>query len=341
MTYETNGFSACLIRLFEDLRDSLTFEQAQRAILEHLKDIVPHQSVAVVMVDENTNELLIRNARQISYLFIKDFLRPIRGSLLLRRVLLKHETIVLSNASPSDPGYAEVRLEHDFQSLCLAPVLHQQRAIGYLHCDRASAVEFSAEEIRRLQTIGILIGLFVEKFSLLALTRHLDRIDGPSKALKYHAFLEEYYREHARARIYHQPLSLLFLDIDNYTRFVATCGIGAGHNLLNEVRQLIEEKIRPMDVVGRFSADQFIVCLGGMNNSEASAVLEAIRKSVQDSAGQATGSKITLTGVVMTFERPEDFETSLAKALAALGSGLITAHAHGNNQSMAINPPRA
>jgi diguanylate cyclase (GGDEF)-like protein len=289
------------------------------------------------MVDENTDELRISNSRGISYSFSRKFLREVRGK-LLPRLLLKQETIVLSE---EDPACAEVRLEHDFKTACLAPVIHHQRAVGYLHCDRAApAAAFSPEEIRRLEVVRSLIGLILEKFDLLELTRHLERIDNPSKALKYHAFLAEYYRERARAKTYRLPLSLLFVDIDHYPAFVATCGIQAGHALLDEVRRLIAECLRPMDLIGRFSADQFLVCLGGMNRTEAAATLEAIRQRVQESAGRAAGSPVTITGVALAFENPEDFEAPLAKVLAALGSGMLTAQTQDGNHILTIDPPR-
>ena len=338
MPNETNGFSAWLIRVFEDLSGALTFEHSLHAILERMGEIVPHQSVAVLMVDENTDELRISNSRQISYSFIKKFMREVRGN-LLQRVLLKHETIVLTDAQSSDPDYVEVRLEHDFKGVCLAPIIHHQRAVGYLHCDRADGA-FSPEEIRRLQAIGHLIGLLLEKFDLLELTRHLERIDGPSKALKYHAFLVEYYRERARAKTYRLPLSLVFVNIDDYARFVATCGVNAGHAMLDEARHLIVECVRPMDLIGRFSVDQFIVCLGGMNRAEVTATLTTIRERVQERAGRAAGQSVTITGVTLTFDRPEDFEAPLAKVLSTLGSGMITALACGGNQTLAIDPPR-
>ncbi len=337
MSNETNGFSIWLTRIFEDLSGALTFEQSLHAILERIREIVPYQSIAVLMVDENTDELSFGNSREISYSFIKKFKREVRGN-LLSRVMLKHETIVLTDEQSSEPDYAEARLEHDFKAVCLAPIMHYQRAVGYLHCDRA-ADSFSSEETQRLQAIGCLIGLLLEKFDSLKLIRHLERIDGPSKALKYHAFLVEYYRERARAKTYGLPLSLIFVNIDAYARFVATCGINAGHALLDEVRHLMGTCIRPMDLIGRFSSSQFIVCLGGMNRAEAITTLTAIRDRVQESAGRSSGCPVTVTGVTLAFERPEDFEAPLAKVLATLGSGMIIALARGGNHILAIDPP--
>ncbi len=338
MACETNGFSAWLNDVFEDLAGALTFEQALHVFLERMRETVPHHSLALLMVDEDTDELRILNSRQISYSFSKKFLREVRGD-LLPRILLKHETVVLNGADPAQPGYAEARLEHEFASACLTPLIQHQRAVGYLHCDR-QAGDFTPEEVRRLQAACRLLGLLLEKYGLLELARHLERIDGASKAMKYHAFLVEYYRERARAKTYRLPLALLFMEIDGYARFVATHGVNAGHALLDEARRLIAECARPMDVIGRFSADQFIVCLGGMGRAEAEAVLTAIRQRVQECAGRDVGTPVTITGVCMAFERQEDFEAPLAKVLATLGSGMIAALARGGNQALTIDPPR-
>lgn len=340
MTNATNGFSAWLIGVFEDLRDALTFEQALHVILERLKTILAYQSAAMLLMDGDTNQLHIRNARQISYSFVKKFARDLQGA-VLSRVLLKLETIALEDLAPTSAAYQEVRLEHEFTTACLAPVIYRQRAVGYVHCDRAAGPAFSVTEQQRLQAIGALIGLLLEKFELQELSRHLDRVDEPSSALKYLAFLEEYYRELARAKAFNLPLSLLLVDIDEYTHFVATCGISAGHMLLNEVRRLIAEKIRPMDLVGRFSADQFIVCLSGMGRATAAETLQAIRQHIQEHAGRSAGCSVTVSGVALAFERPEDLEVPLAKVLAALNSGLITAQARGRDHVMVVDPPRS
>jgi len=39
--------------------------------------------------------------------------------------------------------------------------------------------------------------------------------------------------------------------------------------LLEEIFHLIHSSVREIDIVGRFTADEFIVCLGGMDSAEA------------------------------------------------------------------------
>jgi diguanylate cyclase (GGDEF)-like protein len=339
MPDEHKDITEFLIEIIEELSDTLTAEEALHVIIERMKVFFPHQSLAVLFRDENTGTLNIKTSRQISYSFVKQFKRNMGGG-IVPRVLLKHDRVFINDMPGDDPEYARLKLEHDFKHVCLAPIIQNQRAIGYLHCDRLEDPPFTEEDARRMLIIAYLIGQQKQKFELLFLTRHLALIDEASKALKYQAFVEQYRREMLRAKTYHTPLSLIFLNLDDYVAFVATSGVDAGHALLAEVHRLIKECVRPIDIIGRFSANEFIVCLSGMNRSETETTLEHIRGEIQKRAAPSSGHPVNVSGVAMTFEHPEDFDLPLEKILAALGSGLITARTRGKHQSAIIPPPR-
>jgi len=339
MSGERKGITDCLIDIAQELGGALTTEEALHVIIEHMKVFFPHQSLAVLILDENTGTLNIKTSRQISYSFVKQFKRGVVGT-VVPRVLLKHELVFINDMKSDDTEYPHLKLERDFTHLCLVPIIQNQRAIGYLHCDRTEGPLFTAEDARHMLIIAYLIGQQMQKFDLLFLTRHLALIDEASKALKYHAFVEQFRREMVRAKTYHTPLGLIFLNLDDYGAFVAASGIDAGHALLEEVQHMIKGSIRPIDIVGRFSANEFIACLGGMNRAEAEATLEHIRNEIRQRAALSSGHPINVSGVVMTFERAEDFDLPLEKILAALGSGLIAARAKGKHQFVSIPPPR-
>lgn len=339
MPGECQGITECLIEIAQELGGTLTTEEALHVIIEHMKKFFPHQSVAALIMDENTGTLSIKTARQISYSFVKQFKRAVGGT-VVPRVLFKHEPVFVNDINPGDPEYEHLKLELDFTHLCLAPIMQNQRAIGYLHCDRADGAPFTEEDARRMLIIAYLIGQQIQKFELLFLTRHLALIDEASKALKYHAFLEQFRREMERAKTYHTPLSLIFLNISDYATFVATAGIDAGHALLEEVHHLIKMCIRPIDIVGRFSADEFIVCLGGMNQADAEVIVTRLRAEITQRAALSSGHTINASGIVMTFERSEDFDLPLEKILATLSSGLLAARTKGKHHFLSIPPPR-
>jgi len=339
MSGENKDITECLITIAQELGGTLTAEEALHVIIEHMKVFFPHQSLAVVILDENTGTLNIKTSREISYSFVKHFKRSVSGT-VVPRVLLKHERVFINDMKSDDPEYAHLKLELDFKHLCLVPIIQNQRAIGYLHCDRAEGPAFTEEDARRMLIIAYLIGQQMQKFELLFLTRHLELIDEASKALKYQAFVEQFRREMVRAKTYNTPLGIVFLNLDDYVAFVATSGIEAGHALLEEVHQLIKGCVRSIDLIGRFSANEFIVCLGGMNRIETENTLKHIRDEIHQRAALACCHPVNVSGVAMTFERPEDFELPLEKIFAVLGSGLIAARTKGKHQCVSIPPPR-
>jgi len=337
MANELKIITEWLIDIGRELGGAVTIEEALHVILENITKYFPHQTLAALVVNENTNNLAIKNSRNLSYCFVKNFSRIARGN-VIDRVLMKHECVFFNNLDRTLPDYAELKLENDFNHVCLVPIIQNQRAVGYLHCDRVDGLEFTEDDARELLVIGYMVGQQIAKHELLFLTRHLARIDEASKALKYHAFLEQYQREAARTKTYGTPLTLMLFSIDNYTQYVTTCGIAAGHALLEEIHQLIHGCVREIDVVGRFAANEFIVCLGGMNGAEAKTKLEQIHATIQKQTALATGSPIVISGAAMTFERKEDLNLSLEQIFARLGGGLILARKHGHNQVTIVSP---
>lgn len=338
MADTTKAVIEWLINIVRELGGAITLEEALHIIVENIKNHCPHQTLAVLAVDESSNNLTIKISRNLSYSYVKNFQRPERGE-VHDRLLMKHECVFFNNLSAADPRYTEIKLENDFQHACLVPIIQNQRAVGFLHCDRNAPPLFTEDEARKLQVIGYLIGQQITKHELLFLTRHLARIDEASKALKYHAFLEQYHREVARAKTYATPLTLMLFSVDNYTHYITTCGIPAGHALLEEIYHLIHGSVREIDVVGRFAANEFIVCQGGLSGLDAQKTLVQIRDVIQKQTALFSGCPILISGAAMTFERKEDLNYPLEQIFGKLGSGLMLARKQGRNQVVAVRPP--
>lgn len=340
MSQNSTHFSDWLVNVLQDLGDAASLEEALHIFVVRMKLLIPHQTLAIVILDQNTDVLRIKTARELGYSFIKQFQRTVSGELILR-VFLKHETIVVSDMQSSDPAYQTVKLENDFASACLTPIIQKQRVVGYIHCDRKLEQKFTPEEANYLRNIGYLIGMIMGKYELINQTHQLIRIDEASKALKYGAFLEELKREITRAKTYNMPLSIILINIDNYPKYVAIHGIPAGHKLLEETYYLILDCVHGMDIVGRFSADQFIICTVGSSRSETANILEKTRKSAETHFSPPNyKTPVTITGIGTSFENKEELDAHLplGKILTTLGSGLITMRSQGMNRVMMLKP---
>lgn len=336
---ESVDHTGIMIRILQDLCGCLTAEEALHVIIEQLGNLLPHQSLAVILSDENTGLLAIKTSRQISYSFAKQFRREIAGQPILH-ALLKHETVLLNDAEPGDPDYRRVKLEHDFSHACLAPIIQSQRAIGYIHCDRAEGPAFTEADGRHLLLAAYLIGQQLQRFDLLFLTRHLVRVDEASKALKYHAFVDQFGHEIERARTYGTPLSLIFLHLNGYAAYVAAAGVDAGHALLARGHDLIRDCTRPIDLISRYSANELLVCLSGMGQGEAETVMAQVERQLAR-LSSAHKPPVRPCGVVMALERRSQFDLPLERLLSALGSGLLAARQRAHSPFIAISAPEA
>lgn len=338
MTPMDRSLSEWIIRMFKETGGSLSMEEALHVLMEGSKEFIPYQSLAVMMLDDNTDEVYVKTSRKLSYSFVKKWRRNSQ-SLVISRVLLKHELVVLNDIAPGGGDYEAVKLEYDFSCACLAPVVSNQRTVGYVHCDRAGEGAFSGDESRAIHVLALFIGLLMEKFDLLYISRHLARIDEASKALKYNAFLDEYRRELARAKTFNAPLTLILFDIDNFPDYLGIHGIQGGHELLKTMHGLIREVVREMDLVGRFSADEFIVCMYGIDKDTAKQIADRISLVIEEKAGKESGTPVTISGACVTFDQPAHYDIPIEKMLTILGGGLLNTRVVGKSQIEIIQPP--
>jgi diguanylate cyclase (GGDEF)-like protein len=78
------------------------------------------------------------------------------------------------------------------------------------------------------------------------------------------AFIRQAAGELERSRRASLPLSLIALDIDNFKTINDLFGTKMGDEVLEIVAQVIREKSRPYDCMGRWTGDEFVLALPGV-----------------------------------------------------------------------------
>lgn len=104
--------------------------------------------------------------------------------------------------------------------------------------------------------------------------------DPLTNVLNQNAFLSLSRGELERARRAQSPLSLIALEIDNFTTINNQFGEHIGRDVLTVVAQGIREKNRPYDEVGRYDADTFLIMLPGVIGQDAEHITERILKGI-------------------------------------------------------------
>lgn len=84
-----------------------------------------------------------------------------------------------------------------------------------------------------------------------------------------------------KSRRYATPLSVIFLDIDNFKAYNDAYGHIAGDVVLRKTAETIKKSVRQADFTGRYGGEEFVVILPGAEKKDAFAVAEKIRKAIE------------------------------------------------------------
>lgn len=138
--------------------------------------------------------------------------------------------------------------------------------------------------------VGILIATLRRA---LANERELSRTDSLTRLRNARAFYEDTGPLIALCRRAGRPVTLAYLDLDNFKTVNDRYGHQAGDALLCTVAQAIRGSVRPSDLCARLAGDEFAVLLPELGEGEAAVALERIRGAVNGvDAGHGTTASL-------------------------------------------------
>jgi diguanylate cyclase (GGDEF)-like protein len=99
-------------------------------------------------------------------------------------------------------------------------------------------------------------------------------------------------REVARCGRQRAPLSLVFIDVDNFKAVNDTFGHGEGDELLLAVARYLQEAIRRTDLLGRYGGDEFCVVLPDTPVSSCRLVMQRFLKVIDSAPLRAVNARL-------------------------------------------------
>lgn len=319
-----NGLDGWLAEVFHKTAEALALEEALHTILDSMVECFPCQSIAILLIDEDTKELRIKMARRITYTFMKQFRREAPGP-AVTRVVLEQQPLLVSDANPRSDLYAELKLEHDFGAAAVVPLLKDHRGIGYLFCDRCPGESFAKSDLVHLQVVALLINNLMEKFELLRERKQLSPLDDASGALKYSTFVPALCAELKAAGDRGRPVTLAIADVPSFRNYLEMYGVPGAHALLAGAVAAVRPHLRKKDLLGRYGADEFILCLSGANESEARRRLLAIHADIVARSGGGKDLPVQAFIGALVLDDPKDMRHPQQDILAVLGRHLMDA----------------
>jgi diguanylate cyclase (GGDEF)-like protein len=166
-----------------------------------------------------------------------------------------------------------------------------------------------------------IVGLLVAALrSTMARERTLSRMDLLCPLLNRRAFFEESVRLLALCRRSKRPITLAYLDLDNFKAVNDSRGHKAGDDLLRTVAQVLTASIRSSDVAARLGGDEFVILLPEVGPEQAQSVLERLRAAICQSHPDLPSPVSVSVGAVTYMLAPDDLETMVQKADAVMYS---------------------
>jgi len=151
-------------------------------------------------------------------------------------------------------------------------------------------------------TVGLLIATLR---AALMRERALSRTDPLTTLLNGRAFYQEAGWLLALCRRKKWPISVAYIDLDNFKAVNDRDGHQAGDELLRKVACQLRSAVRASDIVARLGGDEFAVLLPEVNPQEAAVTLERLRSSLAETLTSSAGA-VTATIGGVTFMTPPD-----------------------------------
>ena len=130
----------------------------------------------------------------------------------------------------------------------------------------------------------------------------------------YGYFKEALHYEVEKSRRYKMPLSLLFLDIDDFKQVNDTLGHLKGDKIMRQVAAILKQGIRQADLLCRYGGDEFVMLLSQTPPDQAMVLAERLRQRIAQSSmnRQEQRCKVTVS-IGVAGLRPEMSTEDLIK----------------------------
>ncbi|WP_456417488.1 diguanylate cyclase [Thiolapillus sp.] len=297
--------------LLDDLSVPSELEEQVESLKQTLADEPQLQQIPQV-IEDITN--LIRNIRRVvnqERKGLEDFLGQ-----LMNRLSMIDGALEESNSTNQAIHNCHHKLEEEIQEQTChiesqaksATDLNQLKSMVQQRVDaiRNHMEEFQLQEqklvqaaeekmevlVQRLNEVEKETEILRKKVSEHNLQAFNDTLTGiPNR----HAYEERLQQEYARWKRYHQPLSIMVVDIDKFKQINDNFGHRAGDKALKIIAGQLQKMTRETDLIARYGGDEFVLLLPETNAKGAMAIAEKLRNAVEQCAFHFRKKKVTIT----------------------------------------------
>jgi diguanylate cyclase (GGDEF)-like protein len=142
-------------------------------------------------------------------------------------------------------------------------------------------------------------------------------------------------KEIERRTGYKIPLSIIFLDVDNFKKINDQYGHKFGDLVLEKVAKVLKERLRESDVIGRLGGEEFVIALIGCDIKSAQKVAEDIRIRIEKINLRYKGKKVNITASLGVTSYKD--EKNLLDLISKADKAMYRAKKEGKNRVIVLD----
>ena len=212
--------------------------------------------------------------------------------------------------------------------MCI-PLVSFGQTLGVLALDSAESDAFSDGDQQSLESVADICATAIQNAHYVDRVKQLAYLDGLTGIFNRRFFELRIMEEIERARRYSTGMAVIMADIDEFKRLNDEFGHVLGDEVLRQVSSLFHQQVRKVDVVCRYGGEEFGILLTQVNQEQAMAVAEKLRKMVEGWQFPGVPRTVTISAGAATF--PEH-GTSRDALVRAADNGLYAAKQAGRNK---------
>lgn len=265
-------------RLGETLARPRSLQELLQGLLDLVWEALPFQVLGMVVSRENPEGtvLAVRHRREV-----RGEAEELLTQWLLERI----------QAGPFQAGEEQFPLP-EFPALLLEP-LEAEKVRGLAAGLRSEP--FSAEEAELFRIFVLQGEAALRHVLLFEEVKNLAIRDDLTGLYNRRYFQEVLAHQVQICHRYHWPLSLLFLDLDDFKLINDTRGHAVGDLVLRFVADYLKAHLRHADVISRYGGEEFVVLLPQTNQEQAFLLAERLRQGIAATPVPAGEEKLWVT----------------------------------------------
>jgi diguanylate cyclase len=197
------------------------------------------------------------------------------------------------------------------RSMVVVPLRNDAQTAGVLKVYSARPAAYGDDQVRVLTLLADMIGSALARAALLERLEQLALTDELTGLPNRRSWYEHLEHALARARRSNAPLCVVVLDLNGFKQVNDKLGHAAGDRLLRTAAACWSTALRDSDILGRIGGDEFAVILEGTDEPTAAVVVGRLEESL-------TTSEVTVAAGIAIWQEPEDAESLLSRADAAM-----------------------